>query len=236
MNWFTDMRSPNAHLFAEDFDAPTQVIEPALPEVAEQFTADDLTASREAAWREGFAAGQRDVQDNRHADARQLLQDIAGAMEEARAEFATDAQRVAEELARLMLASLCHALPALCARYGEAEIAAIMRAVRPSLLHDPSLRIQVAEDRVEALCRFLAEAHHDVADQVQVAASPRLGPSDITLRWHMGKSVRDAAALWDDIQSILGLHDLNNPVAALPRLNTEPAPTDQKAREPAHAE
>jgi flagellar biosynthesis/type III secretory pathway protein FliH len=227
MNWSTDMRTPKAHLFAEDFDAPPRLSEPDSPVMVEQFTADDLTASREIAWQEGFAAGQREVRNNQDVDARQLLQDIAGAIDEARAEFMASGDRIAEELARLLLTSLRHVLPALCAQYGETEIAAIMRAIRPSLLHDPALRIQVAEGRVEPLRHLLAEAHHDIADQVQVAASPRLGPSDITLRWHMGESVRDAAALWGDIQSILGLHGLNNP---------EPAPTDHKAREPAHAE
>ena len=49
----------------------------------------------------------------------------------AEAAAASIAEQSAEAIARLLLDSLAAAFPALCARYGEAEVRAIVRAVLP---------------------------------------------------------------------------------------------------------
>jgi flagellar biosynthesis/type III secretory pathway protein FliH len=195
-------------LFAEDFDTPPPAAPAAPASAPAMFTAEDLAAARAAAWREGQEAGLALARDGAATATGAALATIAAELPAARAALAAGAEQTAENLARLLAAALAAALPALCARHGEAEIRAVAAEILPSLTHEPNIRVLVAPEHMAALQAEIATLDHELAEHVRLIATPALGPSDITIRWHHGEAVRDAAELWDQIAATLTLHGL----------------------------
>ena len=127
-----------ATLFNEDFDLPPAPIVPPEPEIIEPvFTASDIGAAREAAWRDGHDIGIAETAASGEVAVRQILAQIAAQLHTARNEAVAMADQAAEAIAKLLLDSFGAAFPALCARHGEAEIRAIIRAILPTLQQEP---------------------------------------------------------------------------------------------------
>lgn len=226
MNWFTDMSEATTTLFGEDFDVFDHT-RPCAPQVeADKFTLADLAARQKKGWEEGFAAGLEAGLTDLQAGVQINISEIATEIRTAKAEFLTQAEHIADELAGLLLAAFGNILPTLCAQYGLAEISAVAAEILPSLGREPQLRIQVAPDRMASLRAILAQYDADLVQNISLLPASKLGPSDIVIRWHHGEAVRNADAMWRNILAILAPHGLN------------PAPTEMAAttKEPAHVQ
>ncbi len=107
------------------------------------FSASELTAAREAAWRDGHAAGlQEAAAERRRGDASGHRTAIAEQFAAERDVAAARAEVSAEAIAQLLLDSLAAVFPALCARYGDAEVRAIVRIVLPALTQEQAITVR----------------------------------------------------------------------------------------------
>ncbi len=208
MNWFTDRAASCGPLFGEDFDMPAVAAMPAPEASAAPEPVPDLAMERQAAWDAGFAAGHAAGRAGQGAQAKDALRLIATELNTAREDLLRQAEHTAEELSRFLLTALGQAMPALCARHGAAEIAAIAAEVLPPLAGEPRVRVQVSPERAPDLRGLLATLDAEITDRLELTTVPELGPSDIIVRWRHGTARRDARAIWESILAILAPHGI----------------------------
>src|SRR5271166_5751126 len=96
-------------LFTEDFDLPATAPEPEV--IAPVFTIRELSAAREAAWREGHAAGLQEATASDAAATRQALESIAMQFGSERDAAAARAEQSAQAIASLLIDSLASVFP-----------------------------------------------------------------------------------------------------------------------------
>jgi flagellar assembly protein FliH len=188
-------------LFAEDFDMPeaaseAEVIEPV-------YSAVELAAARDAAWREGHEAGLQGAATSEAAATRQAIAAFAE-------QFATEcdavtvrAEQSAEAIARLLLDSLAAIFPTLCVHYGDAEVRAIVRAVLPALTQELAITVRANPRTAHALSQEIARLDPDLAAHVHAIDCDEMSPGDVRIAWHNGTATRDAAALWQQVAAVL---------------------------------
>jgi flagellar biosynthesis/type III secretory pathway protein FliH len=207
-------------LFAEDFDAPpgVTVLDDAAdaPPPEPTFTAETLAASRTEAYAEGHRNGLAKAAADRAEVTLQMLGVIAERLEGGRAEAARVAEESAEALARLLLGTLASMLPALCARHGAEEVAALARAVLPALKREPRVTIRVSPHVAVAVEQELARFDPDLRERVALVPTDAVPPGDARIAWTDGAAQRDAAALWRDVADALAPLDLLPPDLAPP--------------------
>ena len=208
-----------AQLFADDFDLPP---EPAEPEVIEPvFSAAELTGAREAGWRDGHASALAEAAAADAAATRQAIEAIAAELATTREATAIQAGEAAGAITRLLLDSMAAVMPALCARHGEAEMQALVRAVLPALAQEPEVTVRVATGGADAVSRELAQLDPDLAARVHVVPCEGLAIGDVRITWRNGMATRDASALWQQVAAILmpaGL--LDEATATTPRVES----------------
>ncbi|HJU26719.1 MAG TPA: hypothetical protein VJ722_08595 [Rhodanobacteraceae bacterium] len=188
-------------LFAEDFDLPeaapeAQVIEPV-------FSASELAAARQAAWHEGHAAGLQESAATEMTATKQViaqLKELLGAESQA---GAVRAESEAMAIARLLLDSLAATFPALAARYGDAEVRAIVRAVLPALIREPAITIRAHPETIVVIAQEIIGLDPDLKAHVQTVACEDMAPGDLRIAWRNGSAVRNANALWQQVAEIL---------------------------------
>jgi flagellar assembly protein FliH len=193
--------SQSEGLFAEDFDLPEAAAKPKVVEPV--FSVSELTAAREAAWREGHAAG---LQEAAAADAAATKRSVAQIAAQLRAEVDVAreaAEQHAEMIAQLLLGSLAATLPALSARYGDAEVRAIVRTVLPQLCQEPAITIRAHPVMAAAVEQGIGELDPELKARVQTVACDDMAPGDARIAWRNGSVVRDTAALWRQVANIL---------------------------------
>ncbi len=204
-------------LFAEDFDAPPGVTvlddppeesEPSAPPPAPAITDADLIAARAEAYAEGHRNGLAQAAADRAEVSRQMLATIAERLRGAGAEVARAADEQADAVARLLLGTLATMLPALCARHGAAEVAALTRAVLPALVREPRVTIRVSPHVAAAVEQELARLDPELHGRVALVPTDAVAPGDARIAWQDGAAVRDAAALWRDVAEALAPFDL----------------------------
>lgn len=188
-------------LFAEDFDRPETAPQPEA--VDPVFSANELAAEREVAWHAGHEAGLRDAVASDAAAARQALGAFAEQFAAACAAAAARAEESAEAIARLLLDGLAAAFPALCARYGDAEVRAIVRKVLPALTQEPTITVRAHPRTAKAAAQEIARLDPDLAARVQPVECDEMPPGDVRIAWRNGTAMRDAAALWQQVAAIL---------------------------------
>ena len=113
------------------------------------------------------------------------------------------AEQSAEAIARLLLDSLAAIFPTLCARYGDAEVRAIVRAVLPALTQEPAITVRAHPRTARALTQEIARLDPDLAAHVQTIDCDAMSPGDVRIAWHNGTATRDAAALWQQVAAVL---------------------------------
>ena len=84
-------------------------------------------------------------------------------MAEAKAEARAAAEGAVEALARTVLSLLAGALPALCARHGEGEVRAVLRALLPALQAEPRVSVRLHPRLVPGVQAELAGFDADLA-------------------------------------------------------------------------
>lgn len=188
-------------LFDEDFDVLQAAPEPEVIEPV--FSASELAAARETTWQEGHDAGIEEAAHSNAAATRQAMEAIASELRTDRAAATALAEQAAQSIAQLLLESLAAAFPALCTRYGDAEVRAIAHAVLPALTQEPVITVRANPRTAAALAREFAELDPDIAGHVQTAPCDSIPEGDVRIAWHNGAAMRDAAALWDQIAAIL---------------------------------
>lgn len=219
-------RRTRGELFAEDFDLPRHRAgshEPGV--ITPGFSAADIAAARAEAWAEGHEAGSAEANASTQAAIRGLLESLATTLHEARAELTEHADHTAEAVARLLLDSLATALPALCARHGEAELLALMRTILPALAREPAVTIRLNPAHTPALMRELDRLDPELAERMQLVPVEAIPLGDVRASWRDGAAQRDAAGLWAQVRAVL------EPAGLLSR---EAAPATVK--EAAHAD
>jgi flagellar assembly protein FliH len=188
-------------LFDEDFDVRMTAPEPEVIEPV--FSTEELASARDAAWREGQAAGLEAAAASEAAATHQALEAIAGQIRTSHDEAAALAEQTAECIAGLLLDSLAAAFPALCSHYGEAEVCAIVHAVLPSLTQEPAITVRAHPHTAAALAHEIDHLDPDIAARVQIVTCDAMPPGDVRVTWHNGSAVRDAAGLWDQVAAVL---------------------------------
>ena len=201
---------PVGVLFAEDFDTPGLVVlhEESVDglQVAALEPTVDIEAVRHEAFNQGreHAMAQLDAALENHAEtSRQLLERVAVALNDAARESARVAEAGAEAVARLLLGMLAAVLPALCARHGAAEVAALTRSILPALAHAPRVSIRVSADALETLRAEVLRLDPELRARVEVTTSDAVPPGDVRIAWQDGCASRETARLWQAIGEAL---------------------------------
>lgn len=207
-------------LFAEDFDAPAGVT--VLDEVADErppppgFTEADVAAARADAYAEGHQRGLVQAAADRAEVTRQLLAIIAERLREANGEATRAAETAAESVARLLLGVFAALLPALFARHGAGEVAALAKAVLPALRNEVEVTLEVAPPLLREVAHALDGLDPALRERTTLRASEAMAPGDVRILWRDGALVRDGAALWREVAEALAPFGLAaEPAAAL---------------------
>lgn len=191
-------------LFAEDFDQPPQPDNPPEPEVIEPtFSATELEAVRTEAWQASRAETLTEAANADHAVVRQTVAAIQVQLATAREVATQIATQSAEAVARLLLDGLALTLPALCARYGDDEVAAVVAAVLPALTQEPAITVRVNPLHAPAVTRDIERLDPDLAARTRIVAVETMAPGDVRVVWRNGSASRDTAALWNEVAEAL---------------------------------
>jgi flagellar assembly protein FliH len=207
---FSTARPASIVLFDEDFDQP-----PPGPEVIEPvYSASELLAAKEEAAREARDIALAEAEAQTRSRASRALAAIATHLADARDAAAMIADQSAEAIARLLLRCFATTFPALSTRHGEAEVAALLRALVPTLHRQPSINVRVHPDLIATLTEELGSLDHDIAARVRLVPTGVMAHGDARITWDHGAALRDTASLWCQIESILAPAGLLEPTAA----------------------
>jgi flagellar assembly protein FliH len=208
------MGSFEKFLFENSFDkeqtakAKAKAAAQAVPEEppAPTFSEADLAAAREAAFAEGSAAGVAEA-ENCHA-AR-----LAGAVEALPPQIAqlTQAAAAAEEARRrdsleAALTVVRKLFPHLARSHGLAEVQAVIEQCLERLRDEPRLVIRCADADLDALRERTEQsaAGGGFEGKLVLLADERLASGDVRVEWADGGAERGQAALWQEIDAVIG--------------------------------
>ena len=212
-----------AILFAEDFDAPPGITvldeppeespppappPPPPPPPPPSFSEAELAAARAEAYAEGHRSGLAQAAADRAEVTRQMLGTIATRLEASRTEVTRLAEEQGEAVSRLLMGTLARMLPAVCARHGAAEVAALTRAVLPALVREPRVTMRLSPHVVHAVEQELARLDPELHGRVVLVPTDAVAPGDVRITWQDGAAIRDAAALWREVAEALAPLDL----------------------------
>jgi flagellar biosynthesis/type III secretory pathway protein FliH len=194
-------RGRRGMLFDEDFDRPAPEPEVIAPQ-AGVLTHADLAVARADAWAEGLASARAEAAVATEALA-QAAASLTREITTLRETLRDEAEANAAAIARLLLDTLAALFPALCARNGEAEARALVRALLPGLSLEPEIVVRACPAIAPALDEEIARAPPDNRQRVRVIADASMPAGDVRLRWHHGTATRDGRALWEEIAAVL---------------------------------
>lgn len=201
-------------LFAEDFDLSPDGDNAPEPEVIEPtFSAAELEAARAEAWQAGSDAASARAATADHAAIRQTVASVAEQLAAADRELLDLAEQSAATIARLLLGSLGVVLPELAARYGEAELQAIIRIVSPGLFQEPAVTLRINPLHCTTVAREIERLDPDLAARWQIVPTESVPAGDARIAWRNGGATRDAAVLWQQVAATLALSGLSPALA-----------------------
>jgi flagellar biosynthesis/type III secretory pathway protein FliH len=195
-------------LFDEDFDLPAK---PPEPEVIEPvFTAAELLAAREQAAQESHDRAIAEAEGSARITASRSLAEIAAQITLARDDAVAVAEQSAEAIARLLLDCFATAFPALSARHGPGELAAVLREILPALHREPKITVRINPGLVPVITEELRSLDADLAAHVRLIPADNVAVGDARITWENGTATRDAASLWRQIENVLAPAGLLN--------------------------
>ena len=202
----------NVLLFDEDFDLPPAPAAPPEPEVIEPvFSAAELEAARAEVAQAAHDAALAAFETAAAFAARRALDTIAAEIAAAREDFARAAEQSADGIARLLLDCFAAAFPALSTRHGPGEIAAVLREVLPALRHEPKVVVRLSPHIAAGMTAEIERMDPDFVAHVRVVPTDAVGAGDVRIAWENGGAIRDTAAIWARIESILAPMGLLSP-------------------------
>jgi flagellar biosynthesis/type III secretory pathway protein FliH len=211
-----DRRPSGKVLFAEDFDLSPADGSAPEPEVIEPtFSMAELEAVRAEALRAGRDAASADAAAADHAAIRQTVAAVAEQLAVTRDELFDLAEQSAATIARLLLGSLGVILPELTARYGEAELQAVIRIVLPGLFKEPAVTLRINPQHCTTVAREIERLDPELATRLRIVPTESIPAGDARIGWRNGGATRDAAALWTQVAATLGLSGLSPVLAEL---------------------
>jgi flagellar assembly protein FliH len=181
-------------------------------------TAEMLAAACAEAHALGLGEGRAAAAAAQEAERRALLAAVLDRLGDAADQLRLAVDETGGALARLVLASVSAALPALCARHGAAELARFTAEVTALLAAEPRIVIRVHPAMAPALEDWLAGLEPERRAAVLVEPRDSLAPGDARIAWRHGMAVRDAASLPAKLAEILGPLGLAPEPAATPAL------------------
>lgn len=225
--------APPGVLYAEDFDdpappqgVPQEAPPPVEPEAAEpSFTPAELEAACAAAADAAARLAREQARaDDAHARV-QALSRLAGAVAEAKAEAREAAEGAVEALARTALSLLTGALPDLCARHGEGEVRAVLRALLPALQTEPRVTVRLNPRVLPGVRADLAGFDAELSADIALLPTDALPPGDLRVTWAEGALIRDTGAICRAMQDVLAGLGLLDPT---PDPAPPPAPSSKE--------
>ena len=194
-------RTAGVLLFDEDFDLPRP---PPEPEVIQPvFTAAELNAARDEAARDSRDQALAEADASARLVTGRALTEIAAGMAAARSEAAAIAEQSAEAIARLLLDCFATAFPALSARHGPDEMAAVLRAILPALHHEPKIAVRINPRLMLPMTEEIQSLDADLKARVRLVPVETVPPGDVRVTWENGAAVREIGSLWTQIEDIL---------------------------------
>jgi flagellar biosynthesis/type III secretory pathway protein FliH len=195
-------------LFDEDFDAPPpsaemEVIEPV-------FTAAELHAARTEAARESRDHALAQMDTSARAASSRALTEIAAAIGAIREEILETTEQSAEAIARLLIDCFAISFPALSARHGSQEVAAVLREILPALQREPKITVRVNPHLMPALTEELRTLDGDVAASLRLIPTDAVALGDVKIAWEQGSATRNSVSLWKQIENVLAPAGLMN--------------------------
>jgi|HubBroStandDraft_1064217.scaffolds.fasta_scaffold47291_3 flagellar biosynthesis/type III secretory pathway protein FliH len=209
-------RGAGVLLFDEDFDLPRRSAPSLDPEVIEPlFTLAELKAACDEAALESREAALLEAKGHILAATGQALGSIAEQIAATRAELTSMAEQSSEAIVRLLLGCFATVFPALAARHGAGETAAILREILPALHHEPKITIRISPHIAASMAREIQALDGDLAAHVRLVPTDAMAPGDARITWENGAATRDAASLWSQIEAILAPAGLLNTTGPL---------------------
>ena len=191
-------------LFGEDFDRPPAAAPPPEPTIVEPtFSALELEAAREAANREAWDAARAEFDGSAKAAAGRALADISAQIAAAQEEVAAIAEQSAVTVARLLMDCFATLFPALRVRHGATEAAAVLREILPMLQREPKISVRVNPHIAAEMTSEIQALDPDLATKIRLIPTDAMTEGDVRIAWDHGAAVRDAAALWRQIEDVL---------------------------------
>ncbi|MSP01487.1 MAG: hypothetical protein EXR07_10630 [Acetobacteraceae bacterium] len=215
---FTRARGAGALLFGEDFDRPTTRAEPEALEPV--FSATDLETARNVAGQESRDAAMVEFGTSNKAIACRALTAIAEQVAAARAEVASISEQSAEAVTRLLLDCFATAFPALSARHGAEEAAALLRGILPALHREPKITVRISPHIAAEMTAEIQSMDPDLAARVRLIPTDALTADEVRVAWENGTAMRDPQALWRQIEDILAPAGLLTTIAPLTQGST----------------
>jgi flagellar biosynthesis/type III secretory pathway protein FliH len=201
-------RGSGVLLFDEDFDLPSS---PPEPEVIQPlFTAAELMAARDEAARDSHDSAVAEADASARVSTSRALVEIAAQLTAARADAASIAEQSAEAIARLLLDCFAAAFPALSARHGAGELAAMLREILPALHREPKITVRISPHLMPSMTEEIHGLDADLAARVRLIPTDAVAPGDARVTWENGAATRSSVSLWKQIESILAPAGLLN--------------------------
>jgi flagellar assembly protein FliH len=182
-------------LYAEDFDddgtGPVHIEPDSAPEpeiIEPTFT----MAEMEAARAEGRAEGRAEVERSLAASRTHMLGMLATGVADGRAGAHEAALQTAEAVVKCMMSTIVACLPALCERYGEAEMQALVRTILPGLVDEPKIVVRINPQMMGTMEAEMAELDFELAERIHLLPTEAMQPGDVRISWGDGSVIRDA--------------------------------------------
>ena len=201
MDPFAPRGGPGVLLFDEDFDLPPPSAEPEVIEPV--YTVAELTAAREAAAQESRDRALMEAEGSGRAAARRALTEMAAQLGAAEAEAAAVAEQTSEAIARLLLDCFATAFPALSARHGANEVAAVVQSILPALHRESKIIGRVNPHLIAAMTEELGTLDAELVTRVRLVPTDALALGDARVTWDNGSATRDTTSLWRQIENVL---------------------------------
>ena len=169
-------------------------------------------------YEEGVRAGQAMRAAADQDSAARLALELSDALAAADAQVAEIAEDAAEAVGQAVLAMAAALLPASLARHGPSEVRAIAAALLPSLVHAPSLTVDVAADAEDDIRAAIERLPPSQRARIDIRRHPPAEPGSLSVAWSGGALHRDTEVALQNIRTILAELGL-----------TAPAPQPEKA-------